>query len=105
MALTCAFTQTVGARARRDPSFATALLDEAATLFLNGEPDACASMSNILLFVRRTARIGTRTAPYMFLGSADYVSRECERPMPSCGACVARCRRISSGRRRWRLGD
>lgn len=38
MALTRDFKQTVGARARRDPGFATALLDEAATLFLNGEP-------------------------------------------------------------------
>lgn len=38
MALTRDFKQTVGARARRDPGFATALLNEAATLFLNGEP-------------------------------------------------------------------
>ena len=38
MALTRDFKQTVGARARRDPGFATALLDEAATLFLNGDP-------------------------------------------------------------------
>jgi hypothetical protein len=32
------FTGTVIERARRDPAFAKALLDEAATLFLNGEP-------------------------------------------------------------------
>ena len=32
--------QTIAARGRRDPKFAKALLDEAATLFLNGEPDA-----------------------------------------------------------------
>jgi DNA-binding phage protein len=38
MALTRDFKETVGARVRRDPSFASALLDEAATLFLNGEP-------------------------------------------------------------------
>jgi DNA-binding phage protein len=38
MALTRDFKQTVGARVRRDPKFAAALLDEAATLFLNGEP-------------------------------------------------------------------
>ena len=38
MALTRDFKQTISERARRDPSFATALLDEAATLFLNGEP-------------------------------------------------------------------
>ena len=37
--------------------------------------------SNILLFVRRTAKVGSRTAPYMFLGSADYVSHERERPI------------------------
>ena len=39
MALTRDFKQTVAARARRDPAFAKAMLDEAATLFLNGEPD------------------------------------------------------------------
>lgn len=40
MALTRDFKETVSARLRRDPEFARALLDEAATLFLNGEPDA-----------------------------------------------------------------
>jgi DNA-binding phage protein len=40
MALTRDFKQTIAARVRRDPKFAKALLDEAATLFLNGEPDA-----------------------------------------------------------------
>jgi DNA-binding phage protein len=39
MALTRDFKQTVAERARRDPQFAEAMLDEAATLFLNGEPD------------------------------------------------------------------
>lgn len=39
MALTRDFKRTVAERARRDPAFARALLDEAATLFLNGEPD------------------------------------------------------------------
>src|SRR6266436_2627976 len=38
MALTRDFKQTVVERVRRDPAFAKALLDEAATLFLNGEP-------------------------------------------------------------------
>jgi DNA-binding phage protein len=37
MALTRSFKQTVVERVRRDPAFARALLDEAATLFLNGE--------------------------------------------------------------------
>lgn len=39
MALTRDFRQTVAERVERDPAFARALLDEAATLFLNGEPD------------------------------------------------------------------
>ncbi len=39
MALTRDFKQTVVERAKRDPQFAKAMLDEAATLFLNGEPD------------------------------------------------------------------
>ena len=39
MALTRKFKQTIVARVKRDPAFAKALLDEAATLFLNGEPD------------------------------------------------------------------
>ena len=40
MALTREFKQTVFERVQRDPAFAKALLDEAATLFLNGEADA-----------------------------------------------------------------
>lgn len=40
MTLTRDFRQTVVERVRRDPDFAKALLDEAATLFLSGEPDA-----------------------------------------------------------------
>jgi DNA-binding phage protein len=40
MALTRDFKQTVVERAQRDPAFAQALLDEAATLFLNGDPEA-----------------------------------------------------------------
>jgi DNA-binding phage protein len=38
MALTRHFKRTVAERVRRDPAFAKAMLDEAATLFLNGEP-------------------------------------------------------------------
>jgi DNA-binding phage protein len=40
MALTREFKRTVVERVQRDPEFARALLDEAATLFLNGEADA-----------------------------------------------------------------
>jgi hypothetical protein len=39
MALTRDFKETITARATNDPDFAKALLDEAVTLFLNGEPD------------------------------------------------------------------
>lgn len=39
MALTREFKRTVVERVQRDPAFACALLDEAATLFLNGEAD------------------------------------------------------------------
>lgn len=39
MALTRNFKKTVMARVERDPEFAVALLDEAATLFLSDEPE------------------------------------------------------------------
>lgn len=39
MALTRDSNRTVEERVKRDPAFAKALLDEALTLFLNGEPD------------------------------------------------------------------
>jgi DNA-binding phage protein len=39
MALTRDFRESIVARVRQDPGFAKALLDEAATLFLNGEPE------------------------------------------------------------------
>ena len=38
MVLTRNFKETFADRVRRDPDFAKAMLDEAATLFLNGEP-------------------------------------------------------------------
>jgi DNA-binding phage protein len=38
VALTRDFKETVKERATRDPAFAKAMLDEAATAFLNGEP-------------------------------------------------------------------
>lgn len=40
MALTRDFKETVAARVKNDPAFAQALLDEAITLFVNGEPDS-----------------------------------------------------------------
>ncbi len=39
MTLSRDFKHTVVERVERDPAFAKAMLDEAATLFLNGEPD------------------------------------------------------------------
>jgi DNA-binding phage protein len=39
MSLTRNFERTITARVRRDPAFGEALLNEAATLFLNGEPE------------------------------------------------------------------
>lgn len=44
MALTRDFRQTVAARVARDPAFARAMLDEAGTLFLNGEPETARMM-------------------------------------------------------------
>ena len=39
MPITRDVKETIDTRVKRDPEFAKALLDEAATLFLNGEPD------------------------------------------------------------------
>ena len=39
MPLTIDFKDTVNARIQKDPTFATALLNEAISLFLNGEPE------------------------------------------------------------------
>lgn len=49
MALTRSFKQTVVERLERDPAFAQALLDEAATLFLNGEPETTRSILRELI--------------------------------------------------------
>ena len=40
MVLTRDFKETVAARVQGDPAFAQALLDEAITLFVNGEPES-----------------------------------------------------------------
>jgi DNA-binding phage protein len=39
MSITRDFQETINARVQREPEFAKALLDEAASLFLNGEPE------------------------------------------------------------------
>ena len=54
MGLTREFRQTVVDRVEREPAFAQALLDEAATLFLNGEPE----MARLILRDLVNATIG-----------------------------------------------
>jgi DNA-binding phage protein len=49
MTLTRDFRETVLARAEREPAFAKAMLDEAATLFLNGEPNAAREILRVLV--------------------------------------------------------
>ncbi|NJO99079.1 MAG: transcriptional regulator [Pleurocapsa sp. CRU_1_2] len=39
MTITRDFKETINARVKREPEFAKALLDEAVSLFLNGEPE------------------------------------------------------------------
>jgi DNA-binding phage protein len=64
MVLTQDFKQTVIARVERDPTFARALLDEPATLFLNGEPHT----ARLILRDLVTATIG-------FEGLADELAK------------------------------
>jgi DNA-binding phage protein len=64
MALTRDFRRTVVERVRREPAFARHLLDEAATLFLNGEPEPARLMLRDLVnatlgFERLAAATGT----------------------------------------------
>lgn len=54
MALSRSFKQTIADRAQRDPAFAEALLDEAAGLFLNGEPE----MARVILRDLVNATVG-----------------------------------------------
>ena len=61
MALTRDFKDTVVARVRRDPKFARALLDESATLFLNGEPES----ARLLLRDLVNATVGFETLAEM----------------------------------------
>ena len=64
MALTRDFKETVIARMEREPAFARALLDEAATLFLRGESAVARSILRELVnatvgFERLSKRTGT----------------------------------------------
>ena len=49
MALTRGFKETLVARVSRDPAFAQALPDEAATLFLNGDPETARLILRVLV--------------------------------------------------------
>lgn len=57
MALTRDFSITIAERLQRDPAFARAMLDEAASLFLNGEPD----ISRLVLRELVNATVGFET--------------------------------------------
>jgi DNA-binding phage protein len=64
MAITRDFKRTIAERAGRDPAFAKAMLDEAATLFLNDEPDVARSILRDLVnatvgFEALAAKTGT----------------------------------------------
>ena len=59
MVLTRDFKQTIVDRMRRDPAFANALLDEAATLFLNGDPRTARLIPRDLVVAAHAARPGT----------------------------------------------
>jgi hypothetical protein len=65
MALTRDFKKTVVARVERDPAFAKALLDEAATLFLSGEPETARlilrDLVNATLGFERLAKVWAAT--------------------------------------------
>ncbi|CAG9932440.1 DNA-binding protein [Candidatus Nitrotoga arctica] len=62
MALTRDFKQTVIERVERDPEFAKALLDEAATLFLSDEPEtARLILSDLVNATVRFEQLGVLT--------------------------------------------
>ncbi len=57
MSITRDYRETINERIRRDSEFAVALLDEAVTLFLNGEPD----IARLLLRDLVNATVGFKT--------------------------------------------
>lgn len=61
MALTRNFKETVLQRVQRKASFAQALLDEAATLFLNGEPETARRPNAVIRFhsIVKTLQLST----------------------------------------------
>jgi hypothetical protein len=72
MVLTRDFKQTIVDRVQRDPAFGKALLDEAASLFLNGEPDtACLIPRNLVTrrWVERPGLANTRDTHHRHLNA------------------------------------
>jgi DNA-binding phage protein len=62
MALTRDFKGSVAERMARDPSFARALLDEAASLLLNGEPETvCLTLRDLVNSTARSERLAEAT--------------------------------------------
>jgi hypothetical protein len=56
MALTRSYTHTIVERARCDPEFAKILLDEAVTLFLNGEQEMARMIFRDIVYLSLVAR-------------------------------------------------
>jgi tRNA A37 threonylcarbamoyladenosine synthetase subunit TsaC/SUA5/YrdC len=60
-ALTRDFKETVAARVQSDSAFARALLDEAITLFVNGEPQSgnptMSNISSVFAAIKRTLKV------------------------------------------------
>ena len=54
MTLTANYKDTVNKRIKKDPKFATALLDEAITLFINGESESARLILRDLVKKRNT---------------------------------------------------
>jgi len=87
MALTREFKRTVVERVQRDPAFAKALLDEAATLFLNGEADTARLVLRDLVNATVDSRTGGRDrqagqepASHAFQGwQPDHGQSRCDR--------------------------
>jgi len=81
MGLTRDFKKTIVERVRRDPDFAAALLDEAATAFLNGEPQLARLILRDLVNAtigfeevgRQDGQAGEEPAPHAFrAGEPEY---------------------------------
>ena len=75
MALTRNFKQTVIERVARDPQFAKALLDEAATLFLSGEPETARLILHLV-----NATIGFEQLAEVTETPSKSLRIECSRP-------------------------